>query len=349
MKLLFGICLFLSILPVVAANAVEDGDGGKEIVMSDTEPVSHVKDVQFHANPKFTPPPKLNEKAFLENPLVDFTVNTAWKARLYNCEGFLCLSRDQIVGKRPNLKLELTESRQGGRAELVPTKPVKAPREFDTFMLLGYGKNLTALEVVFRKPDGQPFKWRSGKNMNEMLTGWNLLRVKLSERLPAGTQLESIGFTTVPFRANRAPDIYHLEQFDVTIGIEHLRQEPLRFNTGKVVEIPVSPDGALPQPREAVSSRVWRDGDSFKLRYENADGIGVTYIYRPKAGTLDDVSVSGDSSRGFQPAAMSGPVFDENGKGYDIRREGEVSAVLVEAALSDNRVKAVWQYRFGNS
>ncbi len=349
MKQLHAFCLYTACLLAFSASAQEAGGLFTEARLSETEPVSHLNDIHYHANPKFTPPPRLNEKAFIENPLVDFAARPTWKARLFNCEGFLCLSKDQMVAKHPNLKLELTESRQDSRAELLPETPVIASREFDTFMLLAYAKNLTAITVSFRKPDGQPFIWKSGKDMNEMLTGWNLMRIRLKETLPAGTLLESIGFTTVPFRANRAPDIYHLEQFGVAVGSDHLKQPPFKFHPGKVVEIPVSSDGARPQPREAVTAKAWTEGGAYMLRYENAEGVGVTYIYRPKTGTLADVTVRCDSGGEFQPAAGSGPIFEANGKDYDIRKHGDAEPVLVRAELDGDAIAAEWRYKFGDS
>ena len=99
----------LSVLTWFTATAQENPKI-REISLSETEPVSHIKDVQYYANPKFTPPPAaIPEKAFLKNPLVDFAADPSlWKARLINCKGFLCLSKDQISRKIPNLKLELT-------------------------------------------------------------------------------------------------------------------------------------------------------------------------------------------------------------------------------------------------
>ena len=349
MKLRSAFCLSICTL-FAYTTAQENGVKYREIHLSESEPISHINDIQYHANPKFTVPPVLNGKAFTENPLVNFSANPAWKAHLYNCEGFLCLSKDQVVRNHPNLKLELTSCEQGASALLLPENKVIASRDFDTFMLLAYAKNLTTITVKFCKPDGEPFIWRSGKDMNEMLTGWNLMRVPLKATLPAGTALESIEFKTVPFRANRPPDIYHLEQFDVAIGTDHLKQAPFKFNPGKKVEIPVTSDGARPKSHEAVTSKIWKEGNTFKLRYENTVGIGVTYIYKPKMGTLEDISVSGDSGCDFLPAAGSGPVFEFGGKSYDIRKPGEVEATLTAAPrVEDGKIIADWQYRFGGS
>ena len=127
----------------------------KEGALLKNDPVSHVKDIEYIANARFVPPPaEMTEKAFLKNPLVDFTTDSSWKARFYNCDGFLCLSRDQMVRKRPNLKLELTSKQKDAAAELVPAKPLKSPKAFDTFMLLAYAKNLSVVTVKFRKTDG---------------------------------------------------------------------------------------------------------------------------------------------------------------------------------------------------
>ena len=341
----------LSVLTWFTATAQENPKI-REISLSEKEPVSHIKDVQYHANPKFTPPPAaIPEKAVLKNPLVDFAADPSlWKARLSNCKGFLCLSKDQIARKLPNLKLELTESGPDSTAELLPVKPVVATKPFDTFMLLGYAKNLTAVTVKFRKPDGKLFTWRSrNNNYNEILTGWHLLRIPLRTRLPAGTRLESIGFKTLKFRTNRPPDIWHLEQFDVVMGADHLKQPPVQFDPGEIVKIPVSPDGSRPVSREKVSARAWKDGAAFKLRYENAEGTGVTYIYRPEKGTLADIAVDCGSGREFRPADGSGPIFEFKGKTFDIRKSGQVKPVLLKCELKKDQVRAVWQYRFGKA
>ena len=351
MKTLFpGWCL-LVFFCVFSISAQEKTDL-KEIRFSDKEPLSHIRDVQYCENPKFTPPPAdISEKAILKKPLVDFSADpAAWKARLFNCDGFLCLSLDQAVRKQPNLKLELTSKQAGAKAELVPEKPLKTSRAFDTFMLLGYAKNLTVITVKFRKPDGKLFTWQSRKNnFNEVLTGWNLLRIPLKKRLPAGTALVSIGFETIRFRANHDPDLWHLKQFDVVMGSDHLKQPPYRFDTGEIVKIPVSPAGSRPVPGEAVKYRVWQDGNSFKLCYMNAEGIGATYIYRPEKGTLEDVSIRCGSGKEFRPAAESGPVFTVKGKDFDIRKDGQVKPELLKCELKSGQVSAVWNYRFGNS
>ena len=117
----------LSVLSLFSATAQENPKI-REISLSEKEPVSHIKDIDWHANPKFTPPPaSIPETAFLKDPLIDFALDPAWKARLYDCDGFLCLSKDQIARNRPNLKLELTTGGPDQLAELLPEKPVKFP------------------------------------------------------------------------------------------------------------------------------------------------------------------------------------------------------------------------------
>ena len=113
----------MSVLTLFTAMAQEKPKI-REISLSEKEPVSHIRDIDWHANPKFTPPPAaIPEKAFLKNPLVDFAAAPSlWKARLSNCKGFLCLSKDQIARKITNLKLELTESGPDSTAELLPVK-----------------------------------------------------------------------------------------------------------------------------------------------------------------------------------------------------------------------------------
>ena len=322
----------------------------REIRLSEKEPVSHIRDVEYRENPRFVPPPAaITDKAFLKDPLIDFALDPAWKARLYDCDGFLCLSKDQIARNRPNLKLELTTGGPDQLAELLPEKPVKAPRPFDTFMLLAYAKNLTAVTVKFRKPDGKPFVWTSrNNNFNEVLTGWFLLRIPLRVRLPAGTLVESIGFRTIRFRTNRKPDIIHLEQFGLVMGADHLKQPPVQFDPGKIVQIPVSPEGCRPVPCEEVTAHVRQDGEAFRLSYANAAGQGAAYIYRPKTGTLADVSIDCGSGPEFRPAADSGPVFEVNGKKFDIRKNGEVKPVLLSCRVKDSQIEAVWKYLFGN-
>lgn len=322
----------------------------KEVTLLKNDPVSHIKDIEYRANPRFAPPPaEITEKAFLKNPLVDFTAAPLWKARLYGSEGFLCLSRDQMIRKRPNLKLELTSPKNGAAAEIVPEKRVKAPREFDTFMLLAYAKNVSVVTVKFRKPDGKIHTWQSRKNnFNELLTGWHLLRIPLYTRMPAGTELLSVGFQSIRFRTNRAPDIWHLEQFGITMTQDHLKRPPVRFNTGKIVKIPVSPEGARPVPREKVTHRVWKEKDAFKLSYMNAKGVGAVFTYRPEKGTLEDISVCCASGKEIRPAAGSGPIFTAGGKSFDIRKKGEVTTELVSCRLKKDQVYAVWKFKFGN-
>ena len=123
MKTLFHECCLLAFFCVFSISAQEKTDF-KEIRFSEKEPVSHIKDIEYRENPKFTPPPAdITENALLKNPLVDFSADpAAWKARLFNCDGFLCLSLDQAVRKQPNLKLELNSKQTGARAELVPEK-----------------------------------------------------------------------------------------------------------------------------------------------------------------------------------------------------------------------------------
>ncbi|MBQ6472716.1 MAG: hypothetical protein IJJ33_12085 [Victivallales bacterium] len=344
---------FRRLLPVLVALAAlaQGSQDFHEIHLSESEPVSHLGDIDFFANPKFTPPPAtMTEKAFLKEPLVDFATNLAWTARLFHCEGFLCLSRDQSIRNRPNLKLELTNSCPDSQAELRPERPLQAMHDFDTFMLLAYAKNLTAVTVRFRMPNGTPFTWKSrNDDFNEVLTGWNLLRIPLKTTLPAGTLVESIGFATVPFRANRPPDIWHLEQFDVAMGADHLKRPPVEFHPGPIVRIPVSPEGARPVSREPVTTRVWQEGDSFRLGYANAEGDSVTYVYRPRTGTLEDIAVSCGSDAEFRPAVGGGPMFEAEGKEFDCRTPGQVAAAPLSVKLEVNRVSAIWQYRFGDA
>ena len=321
----------------------------KEAALSKTDPASHIKDVEYHANPRFAPPPvEITEKAFLKDPLVDFSKDPSWKAKFYNCEGFLCLSRDQMVRKKPNLKLEVTSKQANALAELVPLKPVKSSRAFDTFMLVAYAKNVSVVTVKFRKPDGKIHVWQSRtNNFNELLTGWHMLRIPLYTLMPAGTELLSVGFHSIKFRTYRAPDVWHLEQFGVAMNKDHLKRPPVRFNTGKVVQIPVSPEGARPLPRENVTHKVCKEGNAFKLSYTNAKGVSAVFTYRPQKGTLADITLSCNSGREIRPAAESGPVFTAGGKSFDIRKKGEVKAELLSCRLEKNQVIAVWKYTFG--
>ena len=42
----------------------------REIVFSKTEAVSHLKDIEYRANPRFTPAPdEMDQKVFLKNPV----------------------------------------------------------------------------------------------------------------------------------------------------------------------------------------------------------------------------------------------------------------------------------------
>ena len=41
----------------------------KEVTLLKNDPVSHIKDIEYRANPRFAPPPaEITEKAFLKNP-----------------------------------------------------------------------------------------------------------------------------------------------------------------------------------------------------------------------------------------------------------------------------------------
>ena len=130
----------------------------REIRLSEKEPVSHIRDVEYRENPRFVPPPAaITEKAFLKDPLIDFALDPAWKARLYDCDGFLCLSKDQIARNRPNLKLELTTGGPDQLAELFHRRDgVIGIVAFPGAAVSGKHKDQTAFLRVFVGRQRQP-------------------------------------------------------------------------------------------------------------------------------------------------------------------------------------------------
>ena len=96
-------------------------------------------------------------------------------------------------------------------------------------------------------------------------------------------------------------------------------------------------NGVVPSNLLPFTNTLASKGDAWQFRYEAADG-NVEWIYQPRTGTLDDLTVSTDGGQPFAPAIGGGVMG--GGKAPALLRD----AKLIEARKDGGALRCGWEY-----
>lgn len=95
--------------------------------------------------------------------------------------------------------------------------------------------------------------------------------------------------------------------------------------------------GVVPSNLLPFTNTLAADGDGWVFRYEGAD-CRIEYALRPRTGTLDDLTVSIDGGRAFQPGTGGG-VLGAGGKADPL-----TGGKLLEARREGDQLRMRWEY-----
>ena len=333
------------------------------VKLSPVDPQPHLKQAindRYKENPPYDiPPQRFPIEQLFKKPLIDFSNVSGWTAEMVNCKGIFCLSKDQSLDGRPNVKIEIKSLGEKPQIKLKPPKPIKINHSFDTLEMWFYGHKLGCIvEYQFLLPNGNIYKWRSSSDRNRppgWTFFWNLLRVRISKELPSGTKLQSINLYPQGWKKSiyhmqkmvDAPLLFHIAQFQVSNFADLMKKTLPDYSINQTpVKLPVSLKGALPSTTESVNTGIVKTAKGAKLFYAGANGK-VVYHYEPKTGTMSDLTVSAPGISDFKPAVGSGPAFEFNNKDFTIDNQS-LKRKLHRFKVSRETVEAVWRYSTKN-
>ena len=104
-----------------------------------------------------------------------------------------------------------------------------------------------------------------------------------------------------------------LQLFSLAVYVHESRR---RYARPDKLPFPTHPDGVVPTPRLPGTACVEQgagNGAETRFSWTGTDGSEVTYIYRPRNGTLEDLSVSLDGEESFKPCIGGGLVLERPG------------------------------------
>lgn len=299
-------------------------------------------------------PPDVRKDVFFEQPDIDFNIIEGWTATFFDGDGQFYLSSKQGIRGVPNARIEVNCTGNEGRVRLVPPKPIRIDRAFDTIeaWLHGhyhYGVTLTA---NFREPDGQAFFIRGGDDTygrgGRIFCSWMLYNNRGPRLLPAGTELVSLDIGPL---AKDKPYLFTLDEIRF-VKFDLSGPAPKFEHIGPMVKLPVTDSGSAPTTRTKVVTKAAQDGNAFVLEYRCAAVAGprpkqaeaVRYIIEPKTGTFSDISVETAVGGRFRPAVESGPVLVYDGKIVDPVRDDGVKRTCLSARLDGDKVNVTWKF-----
>jgi len=173
---------------------------------------------------------------------------------------------------------------------------------------------------------------------------WYVARVRLPEAWPKPLACTGVGFSGCTNKAPRAlfldAIVFAREDFPATLSTA-VRLDDLPF--------PTTPDGPLPsQLAGEYTNRVQKAEDAYVLWYEGADGR-LTYTFRPRVGSLDDVEVAWADPNGqptgtpFRIGVGSGPTAEVDGRRFGPLPRAE-PRTCGTARLEDNVIRTEWRW-----
>lgn len=235
----------------------------------------------------------------------------------------------------------------GHSIELAPPSPIVVDKPFDTVtMWIGqFFDNFVLANVMWANGPTPRVNLvdAEGKRHRVVLSrvvwqNWSVARGKLPEALAAPVKIQSIGLDSLPACATLGgPRSYP------GTAPRRFAFDALRFTDEGAAKIdlpmpqtaaPTTPDTLLPDIDTGGSFKttIEEGEDQITLTYRGADET-VIYTYRPRTGTLDDLSASVDGGPSFQPMAGAGAMF-----------AGQVQRELVSIHTHAEAVTARWRW-----
>ena len=295
-------------------------------------------------------------------PLVDFEAGPAWTVETRDAEAVFSRSRERQLWGRHVGKLAYRGTGPQPLVTIRPPAPVPIDAPFDCVNVWAYGNN----SPWFPFPDTPPvriaalFRGRDGTPVRVDLARvhwyeWWLVHVKLSERVRQ-TLTSGAAFTgfEIAGGSNREDRVLYFDDLAVyTEALPPLTFEPrprrgLDPFPGQSPALNTGP-GRLPFPNREETilpdnlttdfrTSVTRNGDTFRFRYQGADGV-LDYDYTPRTGTLRDVRATWQTTAPFRP--LDGNTIQIAGASDEA--EQELPWVLADLRLDGNTVLTLWR------
>jgi hypothetical protein len=235
---------------------------------------------------------------------------------------------------------ELAGAQGGGSVELIPPKPVPVPSACDAVQLWVNGDNYYSPHqprVTVRLLDGEgkahdvclgPVNWMY----------WFLMYAPLPAGLKPPMRFERLLITNI---TNPQP----LDMYLDALTFMRAPRGPLKLrHWPDPLPFPTRPETILPSVRAPVRNSLRQEGGAFVLECATPDGP-VTYQYRPRTGTLSDISALVPGEGTWQPLSGGGPELVGAG-----RIDGQtVKAELLSARIERQALTARWRVSGGAS
>ncbi len=308
----------------------------------------------------FPPPPIAEHLQQLPHEwLTTFEDMESWRITAEGLgEGVVRRCRYRPLFHESHIEISWTKL-EGARIILEPPKPLSLPRSWNAvdfwigavpndysgpcieciLHCVGRDGNRRAVELAGRVPLKRPMAV-------DVLR--RLVPETLRNDLQGGT-LEGIEFRirSVPFGRWGSPDdaesMLHL--YAMTFYTDQFRRT---YRRPRTLPFPTHPDGVVPTPAVAGTSRAERDHDSGVTRFvfSSAQERKVSYEYRPATGTLADITVEVEGQEPFCPCVGGGLVF-ESPEATLTPPYGGDQAALISEKLEGECLQSVWELSLG--
>jgi hypothetical protein len=290
---------------------------------------------------------------------VRFADVSDWEAYQYGgLQTDFVRSEEEPLFEKYAAKLTYRSADGSGWVALRPKTPIPLPARFNALQMWVFGNNWDwvpdpttpqpEIAVTLRDATGQEHRLIVGR-VNWKF--WGLLHKRI---LPdahtddghlfwggdaSGKIVAPAVFTGIEVRncGNTAPRVLY---FDSIGFYEEPPQIPQYKPIPAKLPFPTTPDTILPTCEKPVQLHLTRVGDAWRCRAASP-GDEIAWEYRPRTGTLSDLTVSFDGGR-FTPAAAAGPTLDLAGDTYGPADE-RVDRKLVSATQDGDAIKTRWR------
>jgi len=273
------------------------------------------------------PPYIVKEK---KTPTITFDNLDGWKVLCYKgARAKFCRISERKVYDRPVAKIEWNASSSGGWIEIIPPSPIEIKENVDTVAAWIHGnprwhngklrakfvsskKTTAILKIKLIDNTGKdvvidigPINWVS----------WFYVRQRLGKILKSGSKF--IGLELHNPKVSDVEDFFangDIFYFD-SIYFFKASSNPLpdEYKLPQNLPFPTTPDTILPTFKLQGKNWVEKIKDGYTFNYEGED-CRIAYVYQPKKGTLEDITIIYNNHLFFKPMAGSGVWFEFGGE-----------------------------------
>lgn len=282
-------------------------------------------------------------------PFIDFEKEEAWTVEATDGSATINRSNEEIIWDDYSYKLAYKANNADGSFVIRPPKPLKISETFSAINMWVFGNYwiwndharktpISRLSILLETNNGESYEIPFCRELD--FGRWYLLHIRLTEKqrnaFADGGVFKGFKFT------NRVPNAedalffdnlsFFEEDYETPIeydilprpGVDLAPGQDLGVHSGKErLPFPTREETILPENvSEDFANDIFRDGDTYILRYSGDDGE-LEYRYMPKKGDLSDITAQWMDGKSEEIIPM------DNG-GIKLKLDDEVDSLITE-------------------